>query len=279
MKAMGFLPDPALSADMVSRLDGGRELHVWLVDARSLSVAELESRVEAVLAGHERERAAAMPDPQARRDHLAGRLALRSLLSAYQPSVAIGSWRVSRNSSGRPAVSSGDPVSDGTVPAFSIAHSGGMLALALYRGGEPGVDIEPQDREVDAVGLARRHFSQHEVDALQALPDKERLSRFLQYWTLKEASVKADGVGLAGELSRRSFSLPGDRLIRASRFDARHWQYWSWSVSHTWWLAVALRHSAGQYPSAVCCRQFSLSLADGEVSGADIVEGAQSAVL
>jgi len=266
------------SAGLASSLDSEQEVHVWLADVRSRSVSELETWSEALSDDVERERAAAMPDPRARRDHLAGRLALRRLLGIYRPSVLAGAWRIASDPSGRPVAHATDRDAEGTSPAFSIAHSEGMVALALHRRAEPGIDIEPKGRLVDGMALARRYFARHELESLQGIPEKDRLSLFLRYWTLKEACVKADGQGLAGELARRSFSLSRDGCIRASRFDLRRWQYWSWSVSGAWWVAAALRHPAGRRPVAVRCRQFWLSLEDGAVREGPVVDGAQSAV-
>jgi hypothetical protein len=45
--------------------------------------------------------------------------------------------------------------------------------------------------------LARRFFAPAEVRALGTLPEAARARRFLQYWTLNEAYLKARGLGLS----------------------------------------------------------------------------------
>lgn len=275
---MGDLPRLLLPEGCVEGLRSAAEAHVWLLDVRGLDVSRLNGWGVALLGDDEQRRARAMVSGDVRRDHLAGRVALRLLLSAYCPEVAPPDWVLSRAESGRPIVSA--PRSDIPVaPSFSISHSEGHLALALHVDGEPGVDIESACRNVDAGGLARRYFSATEIEMLGALTGEALRAGFLRAWTLKEASVKADGAGLAGEMARRGFVWARDGRIVTGSPDERHWQYWSWRWRASHMLAVALRHPAGWQGSPVVCRPFTLSLSDGEVSQAVVTDGYVSAVV
>jgi 4'-phosphopantetheinyl transferase len=66
-----------------------------------------------------------------------------------------------------------------------------------------GLDVEALSRE-PAIELARRFFSAREADQLARTPIDGRATRFLEYWTLKEAYVKARGLGLSLPLDRFS---------------------------------------------------------------------------
>lgn len=278
MDAVGDMPRLLLPRTTVEALRGTVEAHVWLIDVRRLDMSRLTVWAAALLGDDEQRRASSMVSGVARREHLAGRVALRLLLSAYCPEVSPVDWVLSRAAGGRPVVSA--PCGDAlVVPSFSISHSEGHLALALYAGGEPGVDIESAFREVDARGLPRRYFSPAEVEALEALSGEALRIAFLRTWTLKEASVKADGAGLAGELARRAFAWTREGRILTSSPDGRHWQYWSWRWRTSHMLALALRHPAAWQGRPVVCRPFTLSLSDGETAEAVMTDGHESAVV
>jgi len=91
---------------------------------------------------------------------------------------------------------------------FNLSHTRGMVALAVSRGVEVGVDVEAIDRRLDPLRLAARNFSPHERAALEATADAARPARFFDLWTLKEAYVKALGCGLQHDL--RAFSVSFD---------------------------------------------------------------------
>lgn len=99
---------------------------------------------------------------------------------------------------------------------FSLSHSEEYAACALAR--EPvGVDIQ-KIRPVDT-GVARRCFSEEEQQRLRlARAPEEELIRI---WTLKEAVVKASGLGLRQDLRR----------VNASAGRYRTWQIEDYIVS------------------------------------------------
>lgn len=99
---------------------------------------------------------------------------------------------------------------------FSLSHSDEYAACALAR--EPvGVDIQ-KIRPVDA-GVARRCFSEEEQQRLRLAraPEEE----MIRIWTLKEAVVKASGLGLRQDL----------RCVNASVGRYRTWQIEDYMVS------------------------------------------------
>ena len=68
---------------------------------------------------------------------------------------------------------------------------------ARVRNEEVGIDVERFDRRCDMEAIARRYFSALEIQELMSLGMGDRPARFLEYWTLKEAYVKARGLGLS----------------------------------------------------------------------------------
>jgi len=116
---------------------------------------------------------------------------------------------------GKPALAAGTP-----GPAFNLTHSGDWLLCAVGAVEAIGVDLEFTGREPAFLKLARRFFAPEEVIDLEALPADELGQRFFDYWTLKEAAVKAAGGPLAPGLAANSFTLsfnPGEpgRVVAA----------------------------------------------------------------
>lgn len=92
---------------------------------------------------------------------------------------------------------------------FNLSHTHGLSVLAVSRQAEVGVDVEALGREVELLALARRYFATPEVLALEALAPVPQRELFFALWTLKEAWVKAKGLGLRVPLDEFSFHGPG----------------------------------------------------------------------
>ena len=72
------------------------------------------------------------------------------------------------------------------------------------------MDVESFSRAEEIVPLAPRVFSAAERAQLDALPAAERPDRALSLWTLKEAYIKARGMGLSLPLQEISFLFEGE---------------------------------------------------------------------
>jgi 4'-phosphopantetheinyl transferase len=102
---------------------------------------------------------------------------------------------------------------------FNLSHTQGMVALAVSRRAPVGVDVENMERVVDAEALTARYFAPEELFALQTLPPNARRAHFLRLWTLKEAYVKALGLGLRIPLDSFAFAPHGDAINVLRRED------------------------------------------------------------
>jgi 4'-phosphopantetheinyl transferase len=96
---------------------------------------------------------------------------------------------------------------------FNLAHSGALVFVALARKRRVGVDVEHERPGLDLVGLARRYFCAQEFDRLAAGPADETRRLFYKYWTLKEAYLKAEGSGLAIDLTAMDASRVPDEYL------------------------------------------------------------------
>ncbi len=136
-------------------------------------------------------------------------------------------WRFAMNGHGRPEVSN---LPAGAPPLrFNISHTHGLVAVALTGDREVGVDVEWIDRGLTH-DVAGRFFAPREVADLQSLPAEERPRAFFDYWTLKEAYIKARGLGLALPLQHFAFVLappavPAITFDEALPDEPQSWQF------------------------------------------------------
>lgn len=128
-----------------------------------------------------------------RRQYLAGRILVRTTLSRYAD-VEPREWRFDVNAYGRPHVAW--PQQYSTLQ-FNLSHTDGLAACAVAKAGEVGVDVENMARDLDVTSLAPSVFAENEVAAISRSPASDRIRLFYSYWTLKEAYIKARGMGLS----------------------------------------------------------------------------------
>ena len=148
---------------------------------------------------------------------------MRRLLSEHRPAPP-GGWRFLLNPYGRPELPDpGDP-----PLRFSLSHCRGCVAAACVAGREIGVDVERVDRECDFAGIARSSFAPEESDVVQASEGAARRRVFFEYWTLKEAYIKARGMGLSLPLAEFSFTFDPPRIRFGARLadDSERWRFW-----------------------------------------------------
>lgn len=114
---------------------------------------------------------------------------------------------------------------------FNLSHSGDYALVAYAYGRDVGVDIE-QERPIEALALARAHFSQAECEALERTEPSRRIPAFFRIWTRKESFVKAHGTGLSFPLRDFDVSVddePGNLLIACRDAAAAAF---GWTVIH-----------------------------------------------
>ncbi len=90
---------------------------------------------------------------------------------------------------GRPEVV---PTSD---LSFSLSHTRGLVGCGIARGVTIGLDLEPL-RPLDALSMAHGILDDAELADVRSQAGETGWQRFLQYWTLKEATLKVRGTGL-----------------------------------------------------------------------------------
>jgi 4'-phosphopantetheinyl transferase len=177
------------------------QLQLWRIDLGTASapLSEIQfllHQAYAVLNTAERERAARMRAGATREEFVAGRGCLRRLLGSVldaDPRTLI----LETSPNGKPFLR---PNAGEVLPEFNLAHSRGVILIALSTVGPIGVDVEYLDPGVELDDLARTAFHPDEIGQIQLVAtQEERLDVFYRCWTRKEAIVKADGRGLTLE--------------------------------------------------------------------------------
>jgi len=199
-------------------------------------------RVEPILSISEQMRLAQVQHPRALAELVAGRLMIRTTLGRL---LGLAPAAIVLCVSSRGALSL-DPDHHTSDLCFNLSHTEGLVVLAVAR--HPvGVDVEWLDRTGRTVELADRYFATTETAALRALPIEVRRDRFFDLWTLKEAYIKARGLGLALPLGGFAFdgfespllSIRVDEPL-ADRPDSE-WSFGTWDRTETHHrVAVAL---------------------------------------
>jgi 4'-phosphopantetheinyl transferase len=161
------------------------------------------ARSLAWMSAPERERAARFRHDQDRAMFGLGREMARTLVGSAL-GVAPDAWSWREGPHGRPEVAAPD-----ADLHFNISHSAGLVMCVLARGRAVGVDLEDRTRRTPDPAIVTRYCSRTEADDVCAQGDAWP-DRFLRYWTLKEAYLKARGLGIAVHLADISFDL-GDR--------------------------------------------------------------------
>ena len=225
------------------------EAHVWLLPDPEQAPRTQIDELAAILDDDERDRAARYLRPADRTRSIAARALLRLMLSRYAP-VAPSAWQFRTNRYGRPELAR-VPEAAGDL-RFNVSHTDGLIAVAVTRGRSIGVDVEHIDRPL-AHDIAGRFFSPAEVRDLRQYPVEAQPRVFFDYWTLKEAYIKARGMGLALPLGDFSFRLRADEPPTISFApelgdDPARWQFAQASPSGRHRLAVAVERRGPDLP-------------------------------
>ncbi len=217
----------------------GAAVDVWYVRSDRPLHPDEASTFRSLLPTEEAEREFRFLREEHQRQYLLTRVMVRKLLGHYGE-VSPEKLEFRRNAHGKPEVSR-----PSHFPwQFNLSHTSGLVVCAVGHGAVPlGIDVEPMDRRVN-LQLANRYFSPFETKSLELLPFEERPRRFLHYWTLKEAFIKALGTGLATPLDHFGFELhpqcpPRLHLFAENLGSPAPWRFAQFTVLDRYWGALA----------------------------------------
>jgi len=224
------------------------EVHLWYLRPESCEDQVLADWHAGLLSPEEREKSRCFVFDKDRRLFVAARALIRSALS-HDCGIPPARWRFAPGPQGKPVVAG----PQGHPPLrFNLAHTRGLVVAAVARSGQVGVDVEYVAGGVDRT-LIETCCCASEAAAIERVSVEDRADAFLALWTLKEAYVKARGIGLALPLQKVVFEVAGQgfsraRLAAVPDDDPAEWQFFQprdFLPEHR--LAVAVsRHRASE---------------------------------
>jgi 4'-phosphopantetheinyl transferase len=222
-----------------------RVVHVLTVQQDDPDVRAERQHYQALLNDDERARAARFYFDADRERFVIGRALTRLQLSRFLGGDP-RSWPLVTNRYGRPELAA--PV---TPPiGFNVSHTQGLVACAVTASADVGVDVEFVGRHLTH-DIAERFFAASEVAELRTLSREAQARVFFDYWTLKEAYIKARGMGLALPLAHFAFTLrpsalPTIRFDPEIDDDAETWQFAQCWPTDQHRLGLAVRRPPGR---------------------------------
>jgi len=242
------------------RLENG-QVDIWLTRLHGIG-NHLLHKYQLLLSQGEAGRWRKFAVHEAQLQYLVSRALIRTTLSRYF-GVSAKSWQFAADRYGRPYIT--EPNQFRHIQ-FNLSHTSGLVACALGKVCEIGIDVENIRRDLDFIDLASRFFSPVETSRLlQTRPDGRR-EMFFCYWTLKEAYIKARGQGLS--LGLDGFWLELDGASPRAHFtercpdDSNRWQFRQYAPTVDHKLALAV----GQAKELHVCQRWVVPLRAGEAT-------------
>jgi 4'-phosphopantetheinyl transferase len=220
------------------------EVHLWTLSDHTGASGTGFADEASLLSADEVERAARFHFERDRRRFIATRSLIRQVLSKYE-AVAPAAWRFSKTRYGGPVVL---PEPGRLAPSFSVSHTRGLIVCAVAREPTLGIDVEYLT-SMAPMSIASRFFTKREAKAIQDCPPDERAQLFFQYWTLKEAYLKATGKGLHQSLDSIEFRVadaqPIDVTHHSGLAEERHeCDFWSLKMSSLYVAAACIKRQS-----------------------------------
>lgn len=162
-----------------------------------LSKMQLDSLQE-ILSADELERARRFHFEKDQNRFITARAILRKILGKYLGKNPCD-LRFEYTAKGKPILAS--PYDSATI-SFNLSHSNAFALYAITLNRNIGVDIEYMTENIAIWEIARRFFSPAEISSLERIHKDKVHELFFQYWTRKEAFLKARGEGISFSMEK-----------------------------------------------------------------------------
>lgn len=214
-------------------------IHIWQVNL-DLSKPQL-SNLWDLLSPTEQQRALRFKFDQHRNRFIAAKGSLRILLSRYlsKDPVSIDFFT---NKYGKPFLTEQN---ENAPLYFNASDSQDLALFALSHEELIGVDIEYMRTTIDNLAIGQRFFSAAEYQFLSQFKIDQQQKVFFQIWTLKEAFIKALGLGLSFPLKDFDVAIDDSKAylaaVRGHNLHARDWTLHSFPISDDFMGALAIK--------------------------------------
>ncbi|MES2605203.1 MAG: 4'-phosphopantetheinyl transferase superfamily protein [Pseudomonadota bacterium] len=210
-------------------LPASGQVHLWLASEPAPLAVDLQQRYSTWLSSDEQQRMQRFHFAVDQQRFLLARALVRSVLGTYLQQEP-QSLRFVCNAHGKPELKR---EAAGLSLSFNLSHTQGLLALAVTQNADIGVDVEAVTRTVDMLALAERFFAPAETAQIKHCAADRQRDCFFGIWTLKEAYVKARGLGLQLGLDSFAFQLDAaDALVFSTPETGMEPSAWSFLQLH-----------------------------------------------
>lgn len=256
MSASMLLPRAHAAPEASTARDAScHDIDIWLIYYNEMIDDCDLPRLRSLLSDEEAARESRFHFADDRKRYLVTRAMVRMLLSRYAP-VAPMDWAFETNAYGRPVIASAIRRAEHETRDlfFNVSHTRGLIAIAVTRGRELGVDVENIATRTVSLDVARHFFSATEVEELARVAPGRQQDRFFEYWTFKESYIKARGMGLSLPLNGFSFEFPRRDAVRI-RIDPtlddsdERWTFWQYRPSGDYLMALCAERIGHRLPS------------------------------
>lgn len=220
------------------------EIHLWFTFPDKITKRHLLTHYQQLLNVKEHQRWQQFHFEKHQHQYLITRALIRTTLSRYLIGVP-EQWQFSTNPYGKPALYPEQNL------FFNLSNTQTLIICALSRQRKIGIDVETLQHKTSTIDIAQRFFSRQEAEDLLNCPKSQQQQRFFQYWTLKEAYIKACGRGLSQALTQFSLSIDEEKKRLTLGFDAslnenpKHWSCWLLQVSSEHYAALCIFNPTG----------------------------------
>jgi 4'-phosphopantetheinyl transferase len=219
---------------------GPGKIHLWLTFYDEIADESLLASYRELLTAEERAREQAFYFARDRRRYLVTRAMVRTVLSRYA-SIDPKAWLFSANRYGRPEVANVEY--EARRLSFNISHTHSLIVLGVTERLSLGIDVENiMAREV-SIDIADHFFSPNEVREIAMVPACHQQYRFFEYWTFKEAYIKARGMGLSLPLDKFGFYYPREDAVCLAiepelGDNPSRWRFWQFRPRRQYLVAI-----------------------------------------
>jgi len=197
------------------------ECHVWFCRPDEITEKFVLDEYHLMLSVEESAKYKRFHFEKDRHSYLISHALVRKVLSSYC-NVKPDEWAFTNNQHGKPDIS---PEIKCPALKFNLSHTDGMSVCVVSLESDCGIDVENIQRKSRTFAVADRMFSPAEVATMRSGNDSEVQRKFFEFWTLREAYVKAIGTGLGGSSKEFYFSV-------AEQDDSRREAYIHFSPSN-----------------------------------------------
>ena len=202
-----------------------KDAHVW-----TLSVTENDQKnidkLSHILCTNELARLNQITHKQSKLEYQAAHILCRIMLSNFSD-VAPADWYFETREHGKPEI---NKKMNHENLRFNISHTNGMVACALTKKHDIGVDLEWPSRFSNIESIAKKYFSSSEYNDLKARPPIEQRKVFFSLWSLKESYLKAIGKGLREPLDSFTFDLDSLKISFLNKEVTRNRYCWNFAL-------------------------------------------------